>query len=205
MTRFSNRARAAPRGMFRRAADLLLAVVFLAVVAIGAAKLSGNQADAGPGAVRVIDGDSLQADGVEVRLWGIDAPEFNQTCVRNGTTHPCGREARARLKALVESAGIQCKGFGSDQYGRLLAVCRTPNGEVNAAMVREGFAFSYGGYASEEAEAKSAMRGVWAGEAEQPRAFRERTKAAADAMPGLFSGVLHSIDRLLNWVAQGSG
>ena len=33
---------------------------------------------------RVIDGDTLRVDGVDMRLWGIDAPERRQTCRNEG-------------------------------------------------------------------------------------------------------------------------
>ena len=34
--------------------------------------------------VRVVDGDTLQVDGVTYRLWGIDAPESGQPCPMDG-------------------------------------------------------------------------------------------------------------------------
>lgn len=33
---------------------------------------------------RAIDGDSLTVDDHEVRLFGVDAPEHQQTCTRDG-------------------------------------------------------------------------------------------------------------------------
>ena len=42
----------------------------------------------------VIDGDSIQVAGTEVRLWGIDAPEWTQTCQeKNGETYRYGLDA----------------------------------------------------------------------------------------------------------------
>jgi len=52
----------------------------------------------GPDAkIIAIDGDSLRAeDGVEYRLFGIDAPELHQSCNEvNGKPWPCGRAAKA--------------------------------------------------------------------------------------------------------------
>ena len=55
-------------------------------------------------AVRVVDGDTLKIDGVTYRLWGIDAPEAQQSCADDW---PAGRTATEHLRTLV-----------SDQIGR---------------------------------------------------------------------------------------
>ena len=51
-----------------------------------AALAMASPAPAAPlwGIGKAIDGDSLTVDGKEVRLHGIDAPEFNQTCKKGG-------------------------------------------------------------------------------------------------------------------------
>ena len=52
----------------------------------------------GPGAKIVsVDGDTLKAtNGVEYRIFGIDAPELHQTCTEAyGKTWLCGRAAKA--------------------------------------------------------------------------------------------------------------
>ena len=36
------------------------------------------------GSARAMDGDSLDMAGIVVRLHGVDAPELNQTCAREG-------------------------------------------------------------------------------------------------------------------------
>jgi len=56
----------------------------------------------------------------------------------------------------------------------LLVDCRVRGIDVNAAMVRDGYALSFGGFAREEAEAKAAYRGLWAGEFERPGTWRAR-------------------------------
>jgi len=40
--------------------------------------------------VRVVDGDGLKIGNQSIRLWGIDAPELDQTCELDGRTVPCG-------------------------------------------------------------------------------------------------------------------
>ena len=39
------------------------------------------------------DGDSLMVGDTEVRLFGIDAPEWDQSCQKNGTDWSCGAAA----------------------------------------------------------------------------------------------------------------
>ena len=63
------------------------------------------------GRAAVIDGDTLDVSGTEVRLSGIDAPELDQRCSTSGDvlnensdTYPCGMEAAAALaKSPVHS------------------------------------------------------------------------------------------------------
>jgi endonuclease YncB( thermonuclease family) len=50
------------------------------------------------GTARVIDGDTIAIAGVRIRLWGIDAPERDQTCRgQNGYIYECGRDSAAVL------------------------------------------------------------------------------------------------------------
>jgi endonuclease YncB( thermonuclease family) len=126
------------------------------------------------GAAEAVDGDSVRLNGEDLRLKGIDAPELFQTCRVSGRETPCGREARAALRKLVSSGLVTCIGDERDRYGRLLVVCRVRGIDVNAAMVRDGHAVSFGGYQAEEADAKAAYRGLWAGEFERPRDWRAR-------------------------------
>jgi endonuclease YncB( thermonuclease family) len=126
------------------------------------------------GAAEAIDGDSVRLNGENLRLKGIDAPELFQICSISGRETPCGREARAALRKHLTSGLATCIGSERDRYGRLLVVCRVRGIDVNAAMVRDGQAVSFGNYQSEEAEAKAAYRGLWAGDFERPRDWRAR-------------------------------
>jgi hypothetical protein len=50
------------------------------------------------GRASVVDGDTLEIQGVRVRLWGIDAVESSQTCLdAAGRVWPCGRRAAFAL------------------------------------------------------------------------------------------------------------
>ena len=67
---------------------LLTAIVFAAIWAAGRGDLSGE--------VEITDGDSIKVAGTRVRLYGIDAPELDQTCLdRTGATYACGTVGRS--------------------------------------------------------------------------------------------------------------
>ncbi|MHC1699466.1 MAG: thermonuclease family protein [Humidesulfovibrio sp.] len=117
----------------------------------------------------VRDGDSINvtnADGVQVniRLYGVDAPEAKQAY---------GIQARKRLAQLVSRRLLRIENVDTDRYGRTVALVRLGDGTlVNEEMVRSGLAWVYGQYCQRvdicarlrqaEAEAGSAGRGLWA-------------------------------------------
>lgn len=75
-----------------------------------------------PGAT-VVDGDGLHFGVERVRLWGIDAPERDQTCVVAQAPYPCGRQAAQALKELVQGKAVGCDKVDTDRYGRTVARC----------------------------------------------------------------------------------
>ncbi|MGL4241513.1 MAG: thermonuclease family protein [Beijerinckiaceae bacterium] len=158
----------------RRFARLIASLAVLAAAGGALYLTRGAQQDVITGVAEVLDGDSLKVNGVEIRLKGIDAPEFNQTCRVSGQETPCGRESRAQLRRFSGAGLITCVGEGVDRFGRMLARCTVRGADINAAMVRSGHAISFGAYLAEETEAKGAYRGLWAGTFERPRDWRAR-------------------------------
>ena len=135
------------------------------------------------GKVEAVDGDSLRVSGRMIRLQGIDAPEFNQTCQREGQETRCGREAAQALKRLISKGEVTCKGFERDRYERLLATCTVLGEDLGAALVKSGHAVSYGDYVLEEAEARAHKRGLWAGTFDFPRDWRAMHPSRAEPTP----------------------
>lgn len=88
--------------------------------------------------VSVIDGDSLMVTHAggkkEVRLYGIDAPEFDQAF---------GRQARAFTRSLVLQKKVIVEAVEIDKYGRTVAKVNTPEGCVNERLVAEGYAWIF--------------------------------------------------------------
>jgi endonuclease YncB( thermonuclease family) len=127
----------------------------------------------------IADGDSFALGERRLRLRGIDAPEYHQTCKdANGADWPCGRTARAALEKLLTEPGLACEAEAHDRYARSLATCRTTaTADVAAAQVQGGMAISdeyYGSrsYGDEEDTAHSAKRGIWQGAFVLPKDWR---------------------------------
>lgn len=125
------------------------------------------------GAVRAIDGDTLELAGRRVRLVGIDAPELGQVCGETLRPVRCGADAREELRRLVAGDGVECRVSGRDRWARDLATCRAGESDLGAAMVRAGHAVAAGRYAAEEREAREARLGIWAGPFELPSVWRQ--------------------------------
>ncbi|HJU33399.1 MAG TPA: thermonuclease family protein [Hyphomicrobiaceae bacterium] len=167
----------------RRNAPPLLLVVFALLALAAAARLVTRQERPGEvsGWSHVIDGDSLQVAGREVRLVGIDAPEGRQTCRRDGVDWNCGNAARIELRRLIGNRRVTCRYRERDRYDRLLALCEANGRSLNAAMVSAGYAVDDGQFANEEAGARAERRGLWAGDFERPRDWRRRHGNASTA------------------------
>lgn len=147
-----------------------------------------RQPQGAAGAGRVFNGDTIRIDGRTFRLWGIDAPELIQACQLDGRNYGCGREAAAYLRTLLApepgSAAdapppqVVCEPRVADQFGRPAAVCRLGDMDLGAEMVRAGWALAFAphgtDYAPLEAEARAALRGLWAGSFEAPWDWRAR-------------------------------
>ena len=128
------------------------------------------------GLARAGDGDSLQIGSTRIRLFGIDAPELDQTCKKAGVAWNCGQEAADRLAKLVTGREVRCIPVSTDQYERVLARCSVVGVDVNRTMVAPGYAVAYrkysADYASAEESSKAGRRGLWAGTFEMPSEVR---------------------------------
>lgn len=133
------------------------------------------------GELKVIDGDSLRRGGKEIRLYGIDAPEYRQTCGdAMNRPYPCGREAASALRGLVEGRQVSCRTIETDRYLRDVSLCEVDGGSLNEAMVRDGWATAYLRHSMDfvaiEAEARADRKGIWQGTFESPEEYRRRSR-----------------------------
>jgi len=112
---------------------------------------------------RFKDGDSflMRSNGAqyEIRLYGIDAPEYKQ---------PGGKNALNTLIKLIKNKSIKVETKGSDRYKRLIGKVYVDGIYINLEMVKRGQAHWYKKYAKKdkdlqdaETEAQKAKRGIW--------------------------------------------
>ena len=84
----------------------------------------------------VIDGDSFivqhQKKSYEIRLWGIDAPEYDQ---------PFASQAKKHLNSLIVGKMIWIIPKDVDKYDRLVAMAKIDKENVNSHMVGLGLAW----------------------------------------------------------------
>lgn len=129
------------------------------------------------GTASVIDGDTIEIHGQRIRLHAVDAIESRQRCtLPDGRAWNCGRDAARALADRIGRSPVSCEVRDVDRYGRAVAVCRQGGADLNAWLVRNGWAVAYRQYGRDyvavEAEARAAGRGIWAAEFAMPWDWR---------------------------------
>jgi len=159
-----------------RAISLILT---LALSVHGVVALAEDRPDL-VGIPTVIDGDTLEIRGERIRLHGIDAPESSQLCMKNGAAYRCGQQAAFFLDGMINRKNVRCLVRDTDRYGRLVAVCKLGEQDLNEAMVAQGWALAYRQYGTDYVKAEDAAReqraGLWAGTFENPWDYRANGK-----------------------------
>jgi endonuclease YncB( thermonuclease family) len=133
---------------------------------------------------RVVDGDTLEVDGIRYRLHGIDAPEAGQSCAASdGREWRCGQAAIQHMEKLTAGKSVRCDDRGTDGYGRTIGVCTADGVDLNAAMVDTGMAWAFRKYSMDYAQiedvARSRRVGVWQAPTETAWEFRAHKWTAA--------------------------
>lgn len=92
-----------------------MALTVILAFFVGAAAQAQNSATIEAKVSKVLDGDTfrLRGESRRIRVWGLDAPEWDQ---RGGST------ATATLRSLIRGKTLRCSVLDIDRYGRL---CRT--------------------------------------------------------------------------------
>ena len=103
----------------------------------------------------VRDVDTIEVDGLAIRLNGLDGPELSE---------PFGLEARSWLINILENQKVSCSLNGDKTYDRLVGTCFQPNGkDIAEAIVEAGYGrdcprYSGGKYAEFENETSRAHK-----------------------------------------------
>ncbi len=134
-------------------------------------KESSDEANVSLQTIEVIDGDTIDVDGVRVRYIGVNTPEL----ARGGRASDCfASKAYEFNRTLVEKGGLRLEKDVSetDKYLRLLRYVYLPDGRmVNEILVEQGYArvatyppdvANVSRFKSLEKEARQAKRGLWA-------------------------------------------
>jgi endonuclease YncB( thermonuclease family) len=130
------------------------------------------------GQISVVDGDTLDIHDDRIRLWGIDAPESAQLCRdRDRRAYRCGAQAANALYNFTKGKTVRCMPMDRDQYDRIVAHCTAGGTDLGQMLVSRGLAleaprYSHGRYAADQATAKRAGRGLWAGRFVAPSVYR---------------------------------
>ena len=93
----------------------------------------------------------------------------------------CGQISSDKLKKFLNNHIITCEfKKQKDQYKRYLGICFKKNKDINAWLVRSGYALSYRKYSkkylNEEFHAKKNKLGIWNGSFEMPWDWRKKNK-----------------------------
>lgn len=94
------------------------------------------------GTCHVVDGDTVFAGSVEVRLQGVAAPEPRERG---------GKEATAYMRQICEGQQVRCVLDGSKTRGREVGICYVGDRDIGAEVIAAGLArdcprFSKGRY-----------------------------------------------------------
>lgn len=132
----------------------------------------------------VDDADGIKVSGKKIRLARLDAPEWDQWAIdQRGMTINHGRRVKSALIRKIGGKRVRVAVLGRDKHGRVLGIVTCNGEDVNAWLVRNGYAVAkYGNrYKKEEREARAGKRGQWAYEAKidpEDHRHRERRRAA---------------------------
>jgi len=130
------------------------------------------------GHAHVIDADTLWIGQKKVRLIGVDAPESNQVCRRNGGDWYAGQDATSWLRQWIEGSRVTCEVENKGRYGRWLGTCFYGEYTINAEVVRAGWAEAYTEYSMQyvmqELLARIEGIGIWSGHCMSPSQWRRR-------------------------------
>jgi endonuclease YncB( thermonuclease family) len=141
----------------RKAASVFLCLIILFCSAFTSRSETGR-------VVGVSDGDTitiLHADYSQekIRLFGIDCPEKSQAF---------GQKAKQFTSSLVYGKVVTIRRMDEDRYGRTVAWVFAGKTNVNAELVRAGYAWHFRKYSNDpelqriEDDARNAKRGLWA-------------------------------------------
>lgn len=132
------------------------------------------------GKAYVTDGDGLRVSGHEIRLAGLDAPEYDQRAMhRDGTWFRHGKRVKSALIGAVGGKYVRVTIDDFDRYGRAVGTVTCDGKDIGEWLVRNGYAIAVYSdrYKQIERQARKERRGMWGCTiAYDPRAWRHGEK-----------------------------
>ena len=120
--------------------------------------------------VEVKDGDTFYLHLLEMRPWGVDAPNPGDKCSIDGQERDIHSAATEALKRIVRDQPVTCTIWHPEWKlrwpPRWIATCQAGSVDVAAELVRQGFAcdytkFSRGHFLEHQRQARFETLGVW--------------------------------------------
>ena len=151
-------------------AGALVALGVLLVLGAPAEAQTLRKGDQVAGTATVVDGQSFDIKSDRFKLWGVDTPDRNTGCYRNGRRWRPTADARSAMHRCVDGKTVTCKIWRLERkWFRDIYVseCWTDDGtDVGECMIRSGWATDYtcysgGYYREQEVEAKKKGIGLW--------------------------------------------
>ena len=138
----------------------------------------GTASDVISGNAFVTDGDGIRVAGKEVRIVGIDAPEWNQMAQHSdGHWFNHGRIVKGALIEEIGGKHVRVLLEDTDKFERLIGTVIYECRDIGEWLVREGHAIAAydNRYKLSERDARKEKRGMWAHAHNfDPRAHRYR-------------------------------
>ncbi len=151
-------------------AAALIVILFSGGQSLGESRKNGMGSYGGKRFTAVVhyiaDGDSFVVNNngvqISIRLWGVDAPEFDQ---------PHSKASKKGLEQLLSGNDIEIVPKYVDRFGRLVAIVEAGDIVVNSALIGRGNAWVHPYYCTEAAcdqwyqlqeETRRLKRGLWA-------------------------------------------
>jgi endonuclease YncB( thermonuclease family) len=129
------------------------------------------------GSAEVVGPAMLSIAGKRIVLYGVDAPVKGQPCYAGAKVWDCATASAKTLLNLVGTQEIACEERRVDGFGRVFAVCKAGEVDLNRALVEAGMAVALpketADYVASEATARSKGVGIWRGPFTAPADYRE--------------------------------
>ena len=134
----------------------------------------------------VVSGSQLKVGEETIHLYGIDAPDVEQSCKTSmGSSYNCGAFSKEELYKIVGKSELSCENKGKNRAGQKLAKCTVNGVDLGGLMVYSGWAVVdrkvTKDYMEEEKYAHDKKIGLWAGKFQAPWSWRLKHSKKSNA------------------------